>query len=60
VKVADVAEAEEQQRKFGVEVLAKPTFSEAAGVPEGSPVKKRTGAAVKAQDGVVIELYTWG
>jgi len=35
-------------------------FSEAAGVPEGSPVKRRTGAAAKAPDGVVIGIYTWG
>jgi len=35
-------------------------INEAAGVPEGSPVKRRTGAAVKAPDRVVIGLYTWG
>ena len=45
---------------FAVEVQTEPGFSEAPGLPEGSPVKRRTGATVKAPDGVVVGLYTLG
>ena len=60
LKVTDAGEVVERLRTSGVEILSESTFLEAAGVPEGSPVKRRTGAAVKAPDGVIIGLYTWG
>ena len=60
LKVTDVGEVVERLRTSGVEVLAEPTFSEASGLPDGSPVKRRTRAAVKAPDGVIIGLYNWG
>ncbi|MFQ5902071.1 MAG: VOC family protein [Candidatus Binatia bacterium] len=60
LKVADVGGEVERLRKSGVEILAEPTFSEALGVPEGSPVRRRTRAAIKAPDGVIIGLYSWG
>ncbi len=60
LKVTDAGEVVERLRTSGVEILSESTISEAAGVPKGSPVKRRAGAAVKASDGVVIGLYTWG
>jgi catechol 2,3-dioxygenase-like lactoylglutathione lyase family enzyme len=58
--VADVGEEIARLRKSGVEVLAEPAFSENPEVPEDSPVKRRTRGAVKAPDGVIIGLYSWG
>jgi catechol 2,3-dioxygenase-like lactoylglutathione lyase family enzyme len=58
--VGDVAEEAARLRKAGVEILAEPVRSEAPGVPEDSPVKRRTRAAIKAPDGVIIGLYSWG
>jgi catechol 2,3-dioxygenase-like lactoylglutathione lyase family enzyme len=59
LSVADVDAEIERLRKAGVEVLATPNFSEAPGVPATSPVKKRTRAAIKAPDGVIVGLYRW-
>ncbi|HEY2988466.1 MAG TPA: VOC family protein [Candidatus Binatia bacterium] len=60
LKVRDVAREVERLRKSGVEILAEPVRSEAPGVAEDSPVKRRTRAAIKAPDGVIIGLYSWG
>ncbi len=59
LRVDDVAREVERLRKAGVEILAEPARSEAPGVPEDSPVKRRTRAAIKAPDGVIVGLYTW-
>jgi catechol 2,3-dioxygenase-like lactoylglutathione lyase family enzyme len=58
--VGNVAEETDRLRKAGVEILAEPVRSEAPGVPEDSPVKRRTRAAIAAPDGVIIGLYNWG
>jgi catechol 2,3-dioxygenase-like lactoylglutathione lyase family enzyme len=58
--VSNVAQEIDRLRKAGVEILAEPVRSEAPGVPDDSPVKRRTRAAIKAPDGVIIGLYTWG
>ncbi|HEX9442803.1 MAG TPA: VOC family protein [Candidatus Binatia bacterium] len=58
--VGNVAEETARLRKAGVEILAEPVRSEAPGVPEDSPVKRRTRAAIKAPDGVIVGLYSWG
>ena len=60
LKVTDVGKIVERLRTSGVEVLTEPTFSEASGLPDSSPVKRKTRATVKAPDGVVIGLYRWG
>jgi catechol 2,3-dioxygenase-like lactoylglutathione lyase family enzyme len=58
--VNNVAQEIDRLRKAGVEILAEPVRSEAPGVPDDSPVKRRTRAAIKAPDGVIVGLYTWG
>jgi catechol 2,3-dioxygenase-like lactoylglutathione lyase family enzyme len=58
--VGNVAEEIKRLRAAGVEILAEPAKSEAPGMPEDSPVKRRTRAAIKAPDGVIVGLYTWG
>ena len=60
LRVSDVAAEIARLREAGVEILAEPVKLEAPGVPEDSPVKRRTRAAVKAPDGVIVGLYTWG
>ncbi|HEY3305973.1 MAG TPA: VOC family protein [Candidatus Binatia bacterium] len=60
LRVQDVAREVERLRSAGIEILAEPVRSEAPGVPEDSPVKRRTRAAIKAPDGVIIGLYSWG
>jgi glyoxylase I family protein len=59
LRVKDVAEEIARLRSAGIEILAEPVRSEAPGVPEDSPVKRRTRAAIKAPDGVIVGLYTW-
>lgn len=59
LRVADVSAEVARLRKAGVEILTEPNFAESDGVPEGSPVKRRTRAAIKAPDGVIIGLYCW-
>ncbi|MGH7766593.1 MAG: VOC family protein [Candidatus Binatia bacterium] len=59
LRVQDVAREVERLRSAGIEILAEPVRSEAPGVPEDSPVKRRTRAAIKAPDGVIIGLYSW-
>ncbi len=60
LRVADVGEEVARLRKAGVEVLSEPIFSKAPEVSEDSPVKQRIRAAIKAPDGVIIGLYSWG
>ena len=60
LRVADVRAELERLRKAGAEVMAEPTFSEAGGLPNDSPVKKRMRGAIKGPDGVIIGLYHWG
>jgi catechol 2,3-dioxygenase-like lactoylglutathione lyase family enzyme len=60
LRVKDVAGEIGRLRSAGVEILAEPVRSEAPGVPEDSPVKRRTRAAIKAPDGVIVGLYSWG
>lgn len=60
LRVADVEAELERLRRAGAEVVTEPNRSEAAGLPDHSQVKKRTRAAIKAPDGVIIGLYHWG
>jgi catechol 2,3-dioxygenase-like lactoylglutathione lyase family enzyme len=60
LRVRDVTSEVERLRSAGIEILAEPVRSEAPGVAEGSSVKRRIRAAVKAPDGVIIGLYSWG
>jgi catechol 2,3-dioxygenase-like lactoylglutathione lyase family enzyme len=60
LRVNDVAQEIERLREAGVEILAEPVRSDAPGVAEDSPVKRRTRAAIKAPDGVIVGLYSWG
>ena len=59
LKVSDIGVIIEKLRSSGVEILTEPTFSEVSSLPEDSPVKRKTRAAIKAPDGVVIGLYSW-
>lgn len=58
--VSNVAQEIDRLRKAGVKILTEPVRSEAPGVPEDSPVKRRTRGAIAAPDGVIVGLYTWG
>jgi glyoxylase I family protein len=60
LRVNNVAQEIERLRGEGIEILAEPVRSEAPGVAEDSPVKRRTRAAIKAPDGVIVGLYSWG
>jgi hypothetical protein len=52
--------------KLELYTLAQPPAAEPSydyklpGVAEDSPVKRRTRAAIKAPDGVIVGLYSWG
>lgn len=59
LRVSDVPGEIERLRKLGAEIMAEPYFSEAAALPQNSPVKRRTRAAIKGPDGVIIGLYNW-
>ena len=60
LRVGDVEKEIERLRSEGLEVMAEPGFAEAKDLPEDSPVKRRTRGAVKAPDGVILGLYSWG
>lgn len=58
--VADVGAELVRLRAAGAEVMTEPKTSEANALPEDSPVRRRTRAAIKGPDGVIIGLYQWG
>lgn len=60
LRVPDVNRELDRLKSSGVEVDTEPSFAEAANLPKDSPVKRRTRAAIKAPDGVIIGLYSWG
>lgn len=57
--VADVRAELDRLRAAGAEVMAEPNTTEASGLPADSPVRRRTRAAIKAPDGVIVGLYQW-
>ena len=57
--VADVRVELDRLRAAGAEVMTEPMTTVARDLPADSPVKRRTRAAVKAPDGVIIGLYQW-
>jgi len=58
--VTDVRAEIDRLRAAGAEVMAEPSTTEANGLPPDSPVRRRTRAAIKAPDGVIVGLYHWG
>lgn len=59
LRVPNVGAELERLRKAGAEVITEPNSTEVSGLAKGSQATRRTRAAIKAPDGVIIGLYHW-
>ncbi len=57
--VAHVDRELDRLRRAGAEIMSEPSTTEAQGAHPDSPVRRRTRAAIKAPDGVIVGLYHW-